>query len=765
MKKILFALSVCFAVLLVPALALSGCGKKSSGKTSAKYAVTFVADNYQSVSLVQEGEKAKSPENFKPKSGQKLDGWYTNEARTNYFEITKTAITSDITLYARFYDSDLTLTTSKTSAYVKSCKTDATEVTIPEIYHGLSVTEIGKRAFHYLENLSFVEIPDSVNTIELEAFWYCTNLTQIALPDSINQIGDSAFACSGLASVTIPKNVSELWHAFAGCASLEKVVFEGNITKLSAVPEDDVYSSWYSDGAFYNCVSLKEVEFKGTLENIGQTTFYNCSSLETINLPEGLKQICKAAFKGCSALKSIEIPTSATYVGESAFQGCYSLSNISIPAYAIPYKYNYSYETAIKKFSNLFDFLGNDEDNYSLMHVEISGENVDDDLFSYFKKIESVVLAEGVTTIGEYAFNMCDNLQTVELPHGLTSIGRSAFYGCHNLKQISIPSTVTEIGSSAFEYCYSLESINLPVGYTIDQTNDYWYNLLNYTFEYCTSLRTVTINNSSVYNAINVRYYNSERNLIRCAKTLKILSSVVNSNTIINGKFAKIGTADEYNIYERTSDFSYYRLIDNSLILTGYCGSNTEVTIPSSIDGYSVKKFSDEAFAECKNITNITLSDSLTKIDQYAFDGCDNLQYNQRNGAKYLGSNTNPYQYLADIEDKTIADVSPYLEDVKFIGDINFYGFENLTTIIIPSTILSIGELYASRESFDTVIIESESVYLDNVAMYNVTWYATNTYVPKTFVDNNPNYSFSGDAVRSEGAGEYENYYIFTRAD
>lgn len=72
-----------------------------------------------------------------------------------------------------------------------------------------------------------------------------------------------------------------------------------------------------------------------------------------------------------------------------------------------------------------------------------------------------VILADGVTSIGDGAFSDCSSLTSISLPDGMTSIGESAFYGCISLTNISLPDGVTSIGDNAFAQC-ALISIILP---------------------------------------------------------------------------------------------------------------------------------------------------------------------------------------------------------------------------------------------------------------------------------------------------------------
>ena len=76
----------------------------------------------------------------------------------------------------------------------------------------------------------------------------------------------------------------------------------------------------------------------------------------------------------------------------------------------------------------------------------------------------SINFPEGITSIGNYAFNGCTNLALTSLPNGITSIGNSVFYNCSSLTSLRIGSNIQTIDSNAFSGCTKLTTIyiNLP---------------------------------------------------------------------------------------------------------------------------------------------------------------------------------------------------------------------------------------------------------------------------------------------------------------
>ena len=106
---------------------------------------------------------------------------------------------------------------------------------------------------------------------------------------------------------------------------------------------------------------------------------------------------------------------------------------------------------------------------------------------NYEDKIETVVISEGVTKIGNYAFYSCSKLANVTIPDSVTSIGNFVFYGCNSLADITISNSVTSIGNNVFQGCTGLKSVKIGDGVE---------TISNYLFSGCTSLEDVTMSNN-----------------------------------------------------------------------------------------------------------------------------------------------------------------------------------------------------------------------------------------------------------------------------
>ena len=180
--------------------------------------------------------------------------------------------------------------------------------------------------------------------------------------------------------------------------------------------------------------------------------------------------------------------------------------------------------------------------------------------------IQSVVIQEGITSIGTDAFYQCMNLDNITLPNSLTTIGSMAFATCTSLKHIYIPAGVASIGQSAFSGSHSLESI------VVDSENPYY-------------------NSNGDCNAI-----------IETATNTLILGC---KNTVIPNSVTKIGV----------HAFTQY---GHGPIAAG---GPTSLTIPTG-----VTEIGDYVFAHCRQLTTVILPETLTHIGKNAFYGCTALE-------------------------------------------------------------------------------------------------------------------------------------------
>ena len=191
--------------------------------------------------------------------------------------------------------------------------------------------------------------------------------------------------------------------------------------------------------------------------------------------------------------------------------------------------------------------------------------------YDYRSSIKSVIINDGVTSIGSCAFHGCSSLTSITIPNSVTSIGVWAFYSCSSLSSITIPNRVKRIEYSTFQGCSSLTSITIPKSVT---------GIGDDAFSGCSSLTSITIPNS-VTSIGNDAFY-------RCSS----LSSITIPNSV-----TRIGI------------FAFRS-----------CSSLTSITIPNS-----VTSIGGGAFEGCKSLTSITIPNRVKRIAVYAFSGCSSL--------------------------------------------------------------------------------------------------------------------------------------------
>ena len=385
---------------------------------------------------------------------------------------------------------------------------------------GDTVTAIGKEVFSY-STIEKITIPGSVVLIDDHAFFSCNRLTEIKL-DGIKKIGKKAFIyCESLVEANL-SSAGEIGEwAFASCKSLKTVILSGELSVIN--------------GSMFNqCESLASITIPESVTKIEPYAFNFCTSLVTIDIPDKVTEIGMRTFGDCYKLISVELGQSVVNIDEKGFENCTSIydivnrSALDIVAGSTDHGQIALYATSISKDESgivavgdylfvvsdkktvLAAYIGDDTE-LTLPSAPGGGEyEIGNNIFKYNKSITSVIIPEGVTAIGDYAFFQCNNLTEVSLPNSLISIGyRSfavtkvksiimgdnvisigneaflnsrleeirlssnlktigwkAFYGCDKLTSIDIPAGVTEIGDEAFSTCSSIVSFVIPDGIT-----------------------------------------------------------------------------------------------------------------------------------------------------------------------------------------------------------------------------------------------------------------------------------------------------------
>ena len=222
---------------------------------------------------------------------------------------------------------------------------------------------------------------------------------------------------------------------------------------------------------------------------------------ETYTIKKGVKVICDYAFH-CAFLQSIVIPESVTSIGTNPFADSGVRSIVSHSKFfTVDRKalYDQKKKLLIACFSKGYHFVIADNVTsignwafcgcHSLQSIVIpnSVTSIGKSAFLCCDSLQSIVVPNSVTSIGDWAFEYCKSLQSIVLPESVTSIGNGAFEGCKALQSIVIPNSVTSIGNHVFNCCESIQSIVIP--YSVTSIGDWAFNC-------CESLQSIVIPNS-----------------------------------------------------------------------------------------------------------------------------------------------------------------------------------------------------------------------------------------------------------------------------
>jgi len=197
--------------------------------------------------------------------------------------------------------------------------------------------------------------------------------------------------------------------------------------------------------------------------------------------------------------------------------------------------------------------------------------------------------------ISDYAFSWSSNLESIVIPEGVTSIGREAFYYCSNLKEITLPSTLETISTYAFYNCNGLSSITLPENLSFI---DYW------AFEGCSSLLEV-INFSS----LNIEKNSTENGSV--GKYAFLISNSLDNRIVYTSdeKYNYFECEDKWYIQGYENDYTYYRRLILPQTLTINGEEITEYGLTGSLNsrGYLY------------DLSEIYIPKSVTSIDKVVF--------------------------------------------------------------------------------------------------------------------------------------------------
>ncbi len=592
--------------------------------------------------------------------------------------------------------------------------------------------------------IEHVVIENGCTGIGTQAFYNMSTpyIKSVSLPETLKWISDSAFyMCQSLSEINIPSSVKTIYNAaFYGCKALESVTLpEG----LSAI------------GPFaFSATGLREVTIPGTVEVLSMNAFGGCSNLEKVTLSEGLKTINSYAFVDCKKLTEITIPSTVTTIGSSAF-GNTGLKKVTDLSHAT---------ISADAFPTPTDTCGDDitwEFNFIRGELKITGtgaipdyENSTAPWADYKYNIESVVISEGITSVGKFAFRNYPNLAVVTLPSTVKEIRERAFEYCSSLTILKLSQNLTNIGENAFAYS-GLPSIVIP---------DSVQTIERQAFMSCASLESVVLGKGLT--AFGERVF----------QECKALTSV-------EFRCTKLESIGNYAFKDCTSLSDINGTIGSVSVIGRDAFQNCTALTDSSFNAFKgLININDGAFMGCTSLVNITLPDSLTTIGNSAFSGCEGLEtVTGGNNVVTIGGDafrsccklksfafgdmltsigTSAFFNCKALTDVTFSDtlqtidsgafqLCTSLKNVTFgnglskIGDNAFLRCTSLTNVTFGNSLTTIGtDAFHDCKALGNVVLPESLTTIGNYAFYNTA--ITSVSVPK-------NVTSIGDAAFSTG--------------
>jgi hypothetical protein len=333
-----------------------------------------------------------------------------------------------------------------------------TSVTMPA-----TINSIGTEAFYQCTDLSAVTLSSSLTTIQPYAFEICWNLRKAAIPSTVTNIGQDAFWECAITSATIPAALTSLGSGvFRDCENLPSisvsaqnpaytgsngVVYSKDGTTLVAYPPGNTASTYsipnsvttLGEEAFEGCGYLTSLNVPGTVTSVEDYAFIDCTGLTSVTFGEGVTSLGSSVFSNCPSLASVSLPSTLGSIGAYEFFLCNNLTNLTISAQ----NQNFSARQCV-----IYDKAG----DTLLLYAYGPGGNF--------------TVPNGVTTIGNGAFEESFTLTGITFPDSVTTIGSLMCYGCPYLSSLSFGNGLQSIGVFAFQYCPELTTVILPASLT-----------------------------------------------------------------------------------------------------------------------------------------------------------------------------------------------------------------------------------------------------------------------------------------------------------
>ena len=648
-----------------------------------------------------------------------------------------------------------------------------------------SITMIGENAFYYAsDDLYTVEgglryIGNENNPYMVFAGVDDTTVSEVLINDSTKIIATGVYG-DLVTSIKIGENVTYICDAaFRGCTNATEVRFNAKNATLGTDVFATINGSRIGQATgfkliigskvekipasiFYYAKELKSIEFEDgcIVAEIGDHAFYYCSSLHQLILPDSVTTINNNAFNNCSELYSVTIGTGMTTIADNAFINCNHIHEVI----------NNSSIQIVKGTST----PGGRVALYALVlrTGESSYEEIDGCLFIRQPAVETgdfpsperyvlikyvgeggdVVLPKNVHGLGYYistsAFYYNTTITSVVIPDGVSSIGRESFKHCTALKSVTIGKDVEYIYTDAFSSCTALESVTIADGTTPLDVHSSAFSGCSALTDFSMPNRVKAIFGDVFKNCASLKY-NAYGNLNYLGNSENPYVAIVgvadpSATSITVHEDAKViyvsSIANMYNLYEIFFNATEMNDLPDGYTVFNGSGSSAGVimTIPENVKripaylcymgyGYSFNLTSivfegnskceyigSNAFAYTK-ITTLDLPNTIRDLGIGAFNSCAQL------------SSVNIPTGLTTVPQAMFSNCSSLAsivipDGIIEIGQAAFSNCSSLTLVVIPEGVITIGRsAFSDCSKLKEIVIPSTVTTIADFAFYDTT--------------------------------------------
>lgn len=438
-------------------------------------------------------------------------------------------------------------------------------------------------------------------------------VTELVIPDVFDMIAPGALKyCRSLEELTLSRLSAlkdESSNGYLGYL-FGYDNYDGNKNVPSALKKVSVQSGELSEYAFAYCENLEEINVSADVSAIGENAYLECKSLKTLTTPIYLDG--KASAYSSNYYTAFHYGIHGSYDGKSSktltSYGDLTL-NVNggdIGAYA--FRKNTSIKTLnVENVSKIGAYAFSTCTNLEAMEVE------------------------GVSEFGKLTFYNCTSLKSASLPEGMTALPESMFSGCTRLMSIKIPSTVESIADKAFSECfrlfeiYNFSDLQITKGGTDNgEIGKYAFDI--YTTETASKLAD---KNGLIYRIdgnekIALKYYGTAENVTLEDGTYRIYREAFKDTGVKSVTFPDGLTTIDDNAFENTQ-LTAVNLPSSVTSIGKYAFANNSSLTAIDISKCGITELSEGIFYNCTGFYEITIPDSVTKIQYRAFAKCAQL--------------------------------------------------------------------------------------------------------------------------------------------